>query len=158
MKRLAVAVVSFLVIAGLVAPVFAGGQYDHIISAADVEKATGPTGVKQAPREKLSRFRNGDLNFVMKDDRPILMVQFRPLFLYDQMKSDPGYFMAAVPGVGGAAFTTPDFAHQFSVIFIKGDHFAIVTTHVDPKDQNKMVLTMARSSPCPSWSRRRCKL
>jgi hypothetical protein len=142
MKKLAVAVVSLLVIAGLVGPAFAGGQYDHIISAADVEKATGLTGVKQVPREKLNKFRNGDLNFVMKDDRPILMVQFRPLFLYDQMKADPGYFKTAVPGVGGAAFTSPAFAPQFSVNFIKGGHFAIVTTHVDPKDRTKTVLTM----------------
>jgi len=62
MRKLIVAVVSLLVIAGLVAPVFAEGQLDHIISAADVEKATGLAGVKQVPRVKLDKFRNGDLN------------------------------------------------------------------------------------------------
>jgi len=142
MKKLFIAVVSLLVIAGLVVPAFAEGQFDHIVSPADVEKATGLTGVKQVSRVKLDKFRNGDLNFMTKDDKPLLMIQFRPLFLFDEMKADPGYFKAAVPGVGEAAFISPAFAPQFSVNFIKAGHFAIVTTHVDPKDKNKTVLTM----------------
>lgn len=142
MRKLIVAVVSLLVIAGFAAPVFAEGQFDHVISSADVEKATGLSGVKQVPRVKLDKFRNGDLNFMTKDDKPLLMIQFRPLFLFDQMRSDPGYFKAAVPAVGEAAFTSPAFAPQFSVNFIKGGHFGIVTTHVDPKDKNRTVLTM----------------
>jgi len=142
MKKLFVMAAALLIIAGLVAPVFAEGQFDHIISAADVEKATGLAGVKQVSRVKLDKFRNGDLNFMTKDDKPLLMIQFRPLFLFDEMKGDPGYFKAAVPGVGESAFTSPAFAPQFSVNFIKGGHFGIVTTHVDPKDKNKTVLTM----------------
>jgi hypothetical protein len=142
MKKILGAAVSLLIVAGFIAPVFAEGQFDHIITAADVEKATGLTGVKQVSRVKLDKFRNGDLNFMTRDDKPLLMIQFRPLFLFDEMKSDPGYFKAAVPAVGEAAFTSPAFTPQFSVNFIKGGHFGIVTTHVDPKDKNKTVLTM----------------
>lgn len=142
MKKPGIVMVSLLVIAGLVAPVFAEGQFDHIISAADVDKTIGLTGVKQVPRAKLDKYRNGDLNFVLADDKPVLMIQFRPLFLFDQMKADPGYSKDAVPGVGESAFSSPAFAPQFSVNFIKGGHFCIVTTHVDPKDKNKTVLTM----------------
>ena len=142
MKKIFVAVVSLLVLAGIVAPVFAEGQFDHIISAADVEKATGLTGVKQVPRVKLDKYRNGDLNFVTRDDQPLLMIQFRPLFLFDQMKADPGYAKAALAGVGEAAFTSPAFDPQFAVNFVKGGHFAIVTTHVDPKDKAKTVLKL----------------
>jgi len=142
MKKILGALLSLLIVAGCIAPVFAEGQFDHVITAADVEKATGLTGVKQVARVKLDKFRNGDLNFMTSDDKPLLMIQFRPLFLFDQMKADPGYFKAAVPAVGEAAFTSPAFAPQFSVNFIKGGHFGIVTTHVDPKDKNKTVLTM----------------
>jgi len=103
MKKVLGAMLSLFVVVALTASVFAAGQFDHIITAADVEKITGLSGVKQVPREQLNKFRNGDLNFVLKDDQPILMIQFRPAFVFDDLKADSGYFKAAVPGVGEEA-------------------------------------------------------
>jgi len=142
MKQAFVWVVIAGILAGLAGAAAAAGQYDHIITAADVEKITGLTGVKQVPREALNKFRNGDLNFVLANDQPILMVQFRPSFIFDQMKSDSGYYKAAVPGIGEEAFTSPSFEPQFSINIRKGHYMAVVTTHVDPKDKAKTVLKM----------------
>jgi len=129
-------------IAGAAGSVHAEGKFDHIITAADVEKLTGLSGVKQVPREPLNKFRNGDLNFVTKDDQPILMIQFRPAYVFDAMKADTGYFKAAVAGIGESAFSSPAFDPQFSINLLKGSTAAVVTTHVDPKDKTKIVLKM----------------
>jgi hypothetical protein len=141
-RKLLVLAVSLLVLAALIAPVFATGQFDNIITTADVEKATGLTGVKQVPREPLDKLRNGDLNFVANGNQPILMIQFRPLFLFETVKADSGYFKTSIPGVGDAAFTSPAFEPQFSVNFIKGNHYAIVTTNIDPKDKTRTILKL----------------
>jgi hypothetical protein len=142
MKKLFLVIMSLTIIASLSATVYAEGQLDHVISAADVEKITGLMGVKQVPREKLNKFRNGDLNFVAGDDKPILMIQFRPGYVFAAMKSDSGYVKASVPGVGQEAFSSPSFDPQFSINFLKGNYYAIVTTHVDAKDKTKTVLNM----------------
>jgi hypothetical protein len=141
MKKLGVALLSVLLLSGFAVRAFAG-QYDHIIAAADVEKITGLTGVKQVPREPLNKFKNGDLNFVGSNNEPILMIQFRPLFVFDAMKADGGYFKAPLQDVGEEAFTSPAFDPQFSVNFRKGNYIAVVTTHIDPKDKSKTVLKM----------------
>jgi hypothetical protein len=118
------------------------GQFDRIISAADVEKATGLAGVKQVPRDQASKFKNGDLNFVTGSDQPILMIEFRPVFVFDAMKADTGYYKKQVPGLGEEAFTSPAFDPQFSVNLRKGKYVAVVTTHIDPRDRKKTLLTL----------------
>jgi hypothetical protein len=142
MKKIFLAMLSLAIIAGLSATVYAEGQFDHVITAADVEKITGLKGVKQVPREKLNKFKNGDLNFLLSDGKPLLMIQFRPSYVFAAMKADSGYVKASVPGVGQEAFTSPAFDPQFSINFLKGKYFAIVTTHVDAMDKTKTVLKM----------------
>lgn len=142
MKKFVLAMLSLAIIAGLSATLSAEGQFDHVITAADVEKITGLKGVKQVPREKLNKFRNGDLNFVLSDDKPLFMIQFRPSYVFAAMKADSGYVKASVPGVGEEAFSSPAFDPQFSINFLKGNYYAIVTTHVDAKDKTKTVLKM----------------
>ena len=139
MKKFVLAMISLAIMAGLSATVYAEGQFDHVITAADVEKLTGLKGVKQVPREKLNKFRNGDLNFVLGDDKPLLMIQFRPGYVFETMKADS---KASIPGVGEEAFSSPAFDPQFSVNFLKGNYYAIVTTHVDEKDKTKTALNM----------------
>jgi hypothetical protein len=142
MKKLVLAILSLAIMAGLSATIHAEGQFDHVITVADVEKITGLKGVKQVPREKLNKFRNGDLNFLLGNDKPLLMVQFRPSYVFAAMKADSGYVKASVPGVGQEAFTSPAFDPQFSINFLKGNYFAIVTTHVDVTDKTKTILKM----------------
>jgi hypothetical protein len=142
MKKFVLAMMSLAIIAALSATVYAEGQFDHVINAADVEKITGLKGVKQVPREKLNKFRNGDLNFILSDDKPLIMIQFRPSYVFAAMKADGGYVKASIPGVGEEAFSSPAFDPQFSINFLKGKYYAIVTTHVDAKDKTKTILKM----------------
>jgi hypothetical protein len=141
MKKLFVTIVSLLLMAGLSSKTSAG-QFDHIITAPDVEKITGLTGIKQVPRETMNKFKNGDLNFVASSGQPILMIEFRPAFVFDAMKSDSGYYKTPVPDVGEEAFTSPAFDPQFSVNFRKGNYVAVVTTHIDAREKNRTMLTM----------------
>jgi hypothetical protein len=146
-KLVSFLVLSFLMVAVLFTGVCRAGQFDRIISPADVERITGLSGIKQVPRAPLDKFRNGDLNFSLANGQPVLMIQFRPVRVYDtnvfdNLKNDAGYYKAPVKGIGEQAFTSPAFAPQFSVNFRKGNLFAVVTTNVDPNDKNKAVLKM----------------
>lgn len=116
-------------------------QFDNIISAADVEKVTGMKGVKEVPRDRTSKFKNGDLNFIV-NNQPILMIEFRPAFAFDAMKADSGYYKTAMQGIGEEAFTSPAFDPQFSVNFRKGRYVAVITTHIDSKDKKRTILSM----------------
>jgi hypothetical protein len=142
MKKIFGALISFLIVVSFAESVCSAGQFDRIISASEVEKITGLTGIKQVPRDPKDKFRNGDLNFVGKHDEPLVMLQFRPSFVVDAMKSDSGYFKASLQGIGDEAFSSPAFDPQFSVNFVKGNYLAVVTTDIDPKDKKKTVLTM----------------
>lgn len=147
MKNLLVLVLVCAFAVGLVGNVRAG-QYDNIVSAADVERATGLQGIKQVPRVKATdgmtanKLLTGDLNFVRQDGEPVLIIQFRPVFVYDGMKADSGYFKAAVPGIGDEAFLSPSFPPQNAVNIRKGSHVAVVTAHIDPKDSSKTIISL----------------
>lgn len=142
MKRTVMIALAVIVVAVLIAPVFASGKFDNLITTSDVERATGLTGVKQVPREQQNKFRNGDINFISRDGQPLLMIEIRPDFVLDAMKADSGYFKAPVNGLGVEAFTSPAFDPQFSINLHKGNYVTVVTTHVDPKDKTKTVLKM----------------
>ena len=122
------------------------GKFDAILTAADVEKATGLKGVKKVPRQKAvegiteNKFLTGDINFTRSDNQPILEVQFRPSFAFDQFKGDSGFIKAPVPGLGEEAYTSPSFDPQTTVNFKKGLYFVAVSTHIDPKDRTRPVL------------------
>jgi hypothetical protein len=146
MKKSALLVIGLGLALVLPAVRIEAGQFDNIISAADVEKATGLSGVKQVPRQKAvdgitqNKFLTGDLNFIRSDRQPIIEVQFRPAFAFDQFKGDSGFIKAPVPGLGDEAYTGPSFDPQTTVNFRKGAYFVAVSTHIDPKDKSKAVL------------------
>ncbi len=142
MKSTVVGLLLCIVTAGTGAGTAAAGQFDNVISAAEVAKVTGLAGVKQVPRDQANKFKNGDVNFVAEADQPILMIEFRPVFMFETMKSDSGYYKKQVPGLAEEAFTSPAFDPQFSVNLRKGRYVAVVTTHIDPKDRKRTVLTM----------------
>ena len=144
-KLLFLAVCSFLVVSVL-GGVNATGKFDNVITAADVEKATGLTGLKQVPRQKAvdgittNKFLTGDINFVRSDNQPVIAVQFRPSFAFDQFKGDSGFIKAPVAGIGDEAYTGPSFDPQTNVNFVKGGYYVAVATHVDPRDKTRAVL------------------
>jgi hypothetical protein len=142
MKQLLAAVVACGMMICGTAGKTAAGQFDNIISSAEVEMVTGLTGVKQVPRDRTSKFKNGDINFIASGDRPVLMIEFRPVFVFEAMKADSGYFKKSIPGLAEEAFTSPAFDPQFSVNLRKGKYVAVITTHIDPKDKKSTVLSL----------------
>ena len=146
MRRAVLLSICLSLVIGLQVNIAAAGKFDTIISAADVEKATGLTGVKQVPRQKAvegiteNKFLTGDINFVRSDNQPILEIQFRPSFAFDQFKGDSGFIKAPVPGLGEEAYTSPSFDPQTTVNFKKGSYFVAVSTHINPKDKTKTML------------------
>ena len=146
MKKVLFAVVALVLVAGLLSVVTASGKFDNIINTADVEKATGLKGLKQVPRQKAvdgiteNKFLTGDINIVRADNLPVITVQFRPSFAFDQFKDDSGFIKAKVPGIGDEAYTGPSFDPQTSVNFVKSGYFVAVATNIDPKDRKKAVL------------------
>lgn len=146
MKKLLLFAVCFVLMAGLLSVVSATGKFDKIVSAADVEKATGLRGLKQVPRQKAvdgitgNKLLTGDINFVRSDNQPVIAIQFRPAFAFDQFKGDSGFIKSPVKGIGDEAYTGPSFDPQTSVNFVKGGYFVAVATHIDPRDRSKTVL------------------
>lgn len=147
MFHLLVRVFAAIAVTGCIAATAWAGQFDNIITAAEVEKATGLAGVRQVPRDKAApgytenKLLTGDLNFVRKDGQPILMIQFRPAFVFDQFKADTDYHKAPVPGIGSSAFSSPVYPPQYSINFVKGSYYAVVTTHLDPADKSRTLIT-----------------
>lgn len=142
MKKILFGMISLACVTILFLETASAGKFDNIISAADVEKITGISEIKQVPRVQSNKFKNGDINFVSARDEPLLMIEFRPAFVFSAMKADSGYFKTSLPGIGEEAFTSPSFDPQFSVNLIKGKHVAVVTTHIDGQDKKKTVIKM----------------
>jgi hypothetical protein len=146
MKRLLLLLVCAFVVIGTLDRVNASGKFDNIISASDVEKITGLSGLKQVPRQKAvngvtaNKFLTGDINIVRPDNQPIIEVQFRPSFAFKQFKGDAGFIKAPVPGLGDEAYTGPSFDPQTTVNFVKGGYYVSVSTNVDPRDKTKALL------------------
>lgn len=135
---------------GLFSAVNASGRLDNIINASDVEQATGLKGLRQVPRAKPvdgiteNKFLTGDINFVSSNNQPVIEVQFRPSFAFEQFKGDSGFFKTSVPGLGDEAYTGPSFDPQTTVSFLKGRYYVAVATHIDPKDKSRTVLPIEK--------------
>lgn len=146
MKKWMTVAICMSLVAGIFSMVTASGRFENIISASDVEKATGLKGLKQVARQKAvdgitgNKLLTGDINFVLADGQPVIAVQFFPSFAFDQFKGDSGFIKAPVAGIGDEAYTGPSFDPQTSVNFVKGGMYVTVATHIDPRDRKKAVL------------------
>jgi len=142
MKRFFAALVLSVVISVFFSMTAMAEEFDKYLSISDVEKVTSMTGLKLVPRDHKSKVLTGDLNFVDSDGQPVLIVQFRPLFVYEKWKSDGGSFKAPISGLGEDAFMGPAFDPQFFVDFRKGDHTIVVSTVISSDDMMQTVLPM----------------
>ena len=84
-------------IALLAIAVAAAARAADVLSAADVEKAAGASGVKLVPRDP-ARGAGGDLNFSGPDGKLLVMVKVYKSGGYGSLKKM--CFAADVPGVG----------------------------------------------------------
>lgn len=102
---------------------------DPRLTIADVEKATGLSGVKQVAQGSMTGA-GGDLNFVGPDGKLILMVKFATASLYDATKKNQTVFHAVVPDLGDEAFDAPPGAMQYVLYIKKGTKAVSVTSFI----------------------------
>ncbi len=125
-------------IALLAIAVAAAARAADVLSAADVEKAAGVSGVKLVPRDP-ARGAGGDLNFSGPDGKLLVMVKVYKSGGYGSLKKT--YFAADVPGVGDEAFAGPPGVKQPYVVYLrKRGGAASVTTYFDRGGKPKLTL------------------
>ena len=108
-----------------------GGTYGKYLTVADVEKATGLTGVTVTETDN-------QLKFKLK--QTILQVQFQGQKVYKLNKETPGYVKAEISGVGEEAFIGPVVNLPYVLIFRQKDYCVRLTDYMD--SDGKFVLTM----------------
>jgi hypothetical protein len=100
-----------------------------LLTAADVEQATGLTGLKAIAKGSVTGA-GGDVNYAKADGKLVLMASFFDGAAFDQMKATDDYG-EALSGLGDAAFVGPlkgMMPMYFMVGFRKGDHSALLVT------------------------------
>jgi hypothetical protein len=139
----------------LVGALVAAQVSDQRLTAADVEKVSGMSGVKTVPRGSRPGA-GGDLNFVGVDSKLLLMVNFGDQQLYNKARNqkeikvgDQTYpmelFAHAVTGVGDEAFASPPGKIQYVIYARKGNKAISVSTYYPATGENvKPVLTEAQ--------------
>jgi hypothetical protein len=147
---------SALLIVLVAAAVSAQGSYDKLLTAGDVEKATGVKGIKAVPRGSQPGA-GGNLNFTGPDGKLLVMVNFGDAQLYrkahDQKDMTIGgqtfpmpLFAHAVAGVGDEAFAAPPGPQQNVLYARRGNQAVSVSTYFSPGAPNgtKPLLQMAQ--------------
>jgi hypothetical protein len=98
----------------------AGPESEKLLTANDVEQATGLQGIKLIPRNPVIGA-GGDLNFSLQDNTMILTVAIQDSSMYERWKSEEGFFHSDVSGIGDEAFNGPSFGeYRYVLIFRKG--------------------------------------
>ena len=119
-----------------------GSPYDQYLTIADIEKATGLTGVKRVPREP-RKGAGGNLNFANQNGDMILIVSFLTKADYGFYKSTEGMLKEPVKGLGDEAFIGPGSSTPvYMLVILKGDKCLALSTFPKPDDPDKTRLTM----------------
>jgi hypothetical protein len=139
----------------LFAVVLTAQASDKRLTAGDVEKAIGLSGVKTVPRGSQPGA-GGDLNFIGPDGKLVLMVNFGNQQLYNKARTqkeikigDQTYpmelFAHAVTGLGDEAFASPPGKVQYVIYARKGNNAISVSTYYSGIGENlKPVLSEAQ--------------
>lgn len=127
--------VLMLMVVGLLGTALAARAAD-VLTAADVEKVAGVSGVALVPRNP-AKGAGGDLNFAGADGKLVVMVRVYEKGGYEKLKKM--YFAADVPGVGDEAFAAPPHVPQPYVLYLrKGAKAASVTTYLTRDGRPKL--------------------
>ncbi len=100
-----------------------GQQADHekLLAIEEVEAVTGIEGIKLVPRNPQIGA-GGELNFALADGSMVLMVGIQDAPMYNEWKTQEGFFDESVPDLGDEAFQGPSFGeYRYVLIFRKGD-------------------------------------
>jgi hypothetical protein len=142
---------SFVVAAMALTATLGTQTTDPRLTVADVEKATGLTGVQQVGPGSVPGA-GGGLNFAGPDKHMVVMVNFGTADLYRRARAQTEMkvggqtipmplFHSEVKGVGDEAFDSPPGATQYVLYVRKGNQAISVTTYLRLGNP-KPVLTM----------------
>ena len=115
--------------------------YDKYLTVADLEKATGMTGLKQVPREP-RKGASGHLNFADAKGNLILLASFLTAADFNSYKSAKGMVKSPVEGLGDEAFVGPATDLPYMLLVRKGDKCLALSTFGDPEKVAANRLTM----------------
>jgi len=94
--------------------------YEELLTIKEVEAVTGIQGIKLVARNPQIGA-GGELNFALADGSMVLMVGVQDAPMYDEWKTQEGFFHESVADLGDEAFQGPSFGeHRYVLIFRKG--------------------------------------
>lgn len=112
-----------------------GADLAALLAPEDVQDVSGFAEVRRAGRNPDRRL-GGDLNFILSDGRPLLMVVVQPADSFDDWKADPDSYREDLGGVGEAAFIGPAAAMNevpYLLVFRSGERTVGLLTYDDPE-------------------------
>jgi len=144
MKKVALLVLAICVLSGAFAALAQDDLYDKFLTAADVGKAGGLTGVKKIPRDP-SKGAGGTLNFGLTNDNPVVIATFMSVRPGDYEKykdQSKKYIRGPVTGIGEDAYDGPPGQVQYFIGFKKGMWYVQVSTFFNMEGGGKPYLSM----------------
>jgi hypothetical protein len=124
----------------------ASESYNNYLTAADIEKVSGMTGVKSIPRDP-GKGAGGNLNFSASDDNLIVMVQFVNKSYYEGYK-EVCKGNNEITGLGDQAMrgaTIPSYPENL-VAFTKGNSCVALTVFANMRETGKNMLTIEQAT------------
>ncbi len=103
----------------IAATLLMGSAWADILTAADVEKVSGLTGVHTVPKNQATGA-GGELNFAGADNKLVLMVMVQPQSTFDFWKKQYGAKGDPVAKLGSEAFRSKAGEFISYVVFLKG--------------------------------------
>jgi hypothetical protein len=104
--------------------------YSNLLTADDVAKVTGLSGVALVPPD-VHKGAGGDLNFALPNGKMILLVSFLDTNGYNQSKKMEGVYGGEVTGVGDEAFIGKVMGMESILYFRKGARGAALSSFID---------------------------
>jgi hypothetical protein len=113
----------------------------ELLTVKDVEAVTGIAGITLVPRSS-QMGAGGDLNFTLADKTLLLTVGIQGAAMYDEWKSQEGFFHEPVPDLGDEAFRGPSFGeYRYTLIFRKGERAIALSSFFNMAAGGKPFLT-----------------
>jgi len=104
--------------------------YAKLLTATDVSKVTGLSGVQLVPRNP-SKGAGGDLNFALPNGKQMLMVTFLDTDAYNQSKAQKSVYGGDVKDLGDDAFIGKVMGTESILYFRKGARGAALSSFID---------------------------
>lgn len=144
MGKLTLIALSLALLSGGLALIAQTEIYDKYLTAADVEKAGGLSGIEKIPYDP-SKGAGGTLNFGLADDKPVViatMMTVRPGDYQKYKDQSKKYIRGPVAGIGEDAYDGPPGPVQYFIGFKKGTWYVQISTFFNMEAGGQTYLSM----------------